>query len=139
MIRRNWSMLTATAAISAGIVGSVVVFNFLFVQNDRLFKSTPKKEMMPPMMPSTNCLGSVMTGNNERNDCALRGATELVRLVLMFGENLRQCRFDSCVEQFFTEILWRYVLGVGSCWFSCSGSWIMLVLSHKFLSLKHIP
>lgn len=49
MIHRKWSLLTGPVAILGGIVGSVVVANFLFVQNDWLVKTQAKKpETVPP-------------------------------------------------------------------------------------------
>ncbi|KAL2458945.1 Uncharacterized protein Fot_55231 [Forsythia ovata] len=59
---------------------------------------------------------------------ASRGIGELVRPEVMWGEILRQCRFDFCVGQIFTEILWRSVMGVG-----------LLALSLRSLPLVHIP
>ncbi|KAL2551548.1 F-box/FBD/LRR-repeat protein [Forsythia ovata] len=53
---------------------------------------------------------------------------ESVRIEVTWGEILRQRRFDSCVGQIFTEILWGSVLGVG-----------LLALSLRSLPLVHIP
>ncbi|KAK6804764.1 hypothetical protein RDI58_002548 [Solanum bulbocastanum] len=39
MIHRKWSLLTGPAAILSGIVGTIVVANFIFIQNSRSFHS----------------------------------------------------------------------------------------------------
>ncbi|KAL2547887.1 Uncharacterized protein Fot_09417 [Forsythia ovata] len=59
---------------------------------------------------------------------APKGICELVRFEVMWGEILRQRRFDFRVGQIFTEILWESVLGVG-----------LLALSLRSLPLVHIP
>ncbi|KAG2725482.1 hypothetical protein I3760_01G068600 [Carya illinoinensis] len=46
MIYRKWSLLTGPAAIVGGIVGAVVVANFIFVERDPFLK--PKKQDAPP-------------------------------------------------------------------------------------------
>ncbi|KAL2490291.1 Ubiquitin-conjugating enzyme E2 28 [Abeliophyllum distichum] len=58
---------------------------------------------------------------------APRSIGELVRSEVTWGEILRQRRFDSRVGQIFTEILWKFVLGVG-----------LLALSLRSLPLMHI-
>ncbi|KAM7508583.1 hypothetical protein LguiA_019036 [Lonicera macranthoides] len=50
MIYRKWSLLTGPAAILGGIVATVVVANFIFVQNDPFLKPNPSKQ---EKLPST--------------------------------------------------------------------------------------
>nr|XP_009798955.1 PREDICTED: uncharacterized protein LOC104245088 [Nicotiana sylvestris] len=47
MIHRKWSLLTGPAAILGGIVGAIVVANFIFVQNDPFLKPDRKQEKAP--------------------------------------------------------------------------------------------
>ncbi|KAL7233066.1 hypothetical protein ACSBR1_016833 [Camellia fascicularis] len=44
MIYRKWSLLTGPAAILGSIVATVVVANFIFVQNDPFLKPGPRKQ-----------------------------------------------------------------------------------------------
>ncbi|KAL6569601.1 hypothetical protein OROMI_014115 [Orobanche minor] len=44
MIHRKWSLLTGPAAILAGIIGTVVVADLLFVENDWLRKTDQRKQ-----------------------------------------------------------------------------------------------
>ncbi|KAL3622218.1 hypothetical protein CASFOL_033629 [Castilleja foliolosa] len=44
MIHRKWSLLTGPATILAGIIGSVVVADLLFVENDWLRKTDQRKQ-----------------------------------------------------------------------------------------------
>ncbi|KAI3449253.1 hypothetical protein Pfo_005918 [Paulownia fortunei] len=50
MIYRKWSLLTGPAAILAGIVGTIVVADLLFVENDwlRKGKADQKKQEKEP-------------------------------------------------------------------------------------------
>ncbi|CAA2968647.1 hypothetical protein CDL12_00712 [Olea europaea subsp. europaea] len=48
MIYRKWSLLTGPAAILAGIVGTVVVVDLLFIENDRFHKTQPRKQETTP-------------------------------------------------------------------------------------------
>ncbi|KAM3290344.1 hypothetical protein P3S67_018633 [Capsicum chacoense] len=47
MIHRKWSLLTGPAAILGGIVGTIVVANFIFLQNDPFLKPERKLEKAP--------------------------------------------------------------------------------------------
>ncbi|KAM3218847.1 hypothetical protein P3L10_023378 [Capsicum annuum] len=47
MIHRKWSLLTGPAAILGGIVGTIVVANFIFLQNDPFLKPERKQEKAP--------------------------------------------------------------------------------------------
>ncbi|KAG2725483.1 hypothetical protein I3760_01G068600 [Carya illinoinensis] len=48
MIYRKWSLLTGPAAIVGGIVGAVVVANFIFVERVKDPFLKPKKQDAPP-------------------------------------------------------------------------------------------
>ncbi|GMY06950.1 Succinate dehydrogenase [Fagus crenata] len=48
MIYRKWSLLTGPAAILGGIVGAVVVANYLFIQNGPFLKPQHKRPDAPP-------------------------------------------------------------------------------------------
>ncbi|CAN4111317.1 unnamed protein product [Withania somnifera] len=47
MIHRKWSLLTGPAAILGGIIGTIVVANFVFLQNDPFLKPERKLEKAP--------------------------------------------------------------------------------------------
>nr|XP_009781633.1 PREDICTED: uncharacterized protein LOC104230505 [Nicotiana sylvestris] len=44
MIYRKWSLLTGPPAMLGAIVGTIVVANLLFVQNDPFLEPNPKKQ-----------------------------------------------------------------------------------------------
>ncbi|PIN26542.1 hypothetical protein CDL12_00712 [Handroanthus impetiginosus] len=48
MIYRKWSLLTGPATILAGIVGTVVVADLVFVENGWLRKTDQKKQESAP-------------------------------------------------------------------------------------------
>ncbi|KAK4562537.1 hypothetical protein RGQ29_005158 [Quercus rubra] len=43
MIYRKWSLLTGPAAILGGIVGAVVIANYIFVENNPFLQPEQKK------------------------------------------------------------------------------------------------
>ncbi|KAK4571957.1 hypothetical protein RGQ29_030379 [Quercus rubra] len=48
MIYRKWSLLTGPVSILGGIVGAMVVANFIFVKNDPFLTPREKRLDAPP-------------------------------------------------------------------------------------------
>ncbi|KAL2529454.1 Uncharacterized protein Fot_22055 [Forsythia ovata] len=106
----NWSLWKMGLETSGALASAQERLGMAPGQKDSLFKL---KECTP---------------EKKQNAFKDKSKYELVKLEVMWGEILRQRKFDSRVGQIFTEILWWSVLGVG-----------LLALSLRSLPLMHIP